>query len=123
MHLSYRGVVHQSSAVAVGKRRRSPLIKQGQRLAKQVAGVSAQAVAVGSRSARKVASLSTPMDMPTLLKSSAATRTLGNAALEEQYHSLERNLQLAYAVNDHARIALLESEIERLTGWRFNKGR
>ncbi len=123
MHLSYRGVVHQLPSATVGKSRRSSLLKQGHRLAQQVADVSAQAVTVGNRSARRVASLSTPMDMPTLIKSSAATRSLGNVALEDQYHSLERNLQLAYAVNDHARIALLESEIERLTGWRFNKGR
>jgi hypothetical protein len=40
-----------------------------------------------------------------------------------RYHELERSLQLAYAVGDRELITTLEAEIERLTGWRFNRRR
>lgn len=122
MHLSYRGVAQPSSSSAV-VRRRSTLLRRGQQLAHQVKEVSAQAIASRNRSARRVASLPSYTDMATLLKSSAATRVLEDSTLEAQYHSLERSLQLAYAVGDRDRIATLEAEIEQLTGWRFNRRR
>ncbi len=122
MHLSYRGVAQPSSRSTVAHRR-STLLRRGQQLAQQVKEVSAQAVVSGTRSARKVASLPNYTDMATLLKSFTAARVLEGSTLEAQYHSLERSLQLAYAVGDRARIATLESEIEQLTGWRFNRRR
>lgn len=39
------------------------------------------------------------------------------------YQSIERDLQLAYALGDRDRIAALEEKIEQLTGWRFNRRR
>lgn len=122
MHLTDRGVAQPSSIFAVAHRRPT-LLRQGQQLAQQVIEVSAQAVASGTRSARKVASLPTYIDMATLLKPSTAATVLEDSTLEAKYHSLERNLQLAYAVGDRALIATLESEIEQLTGWRFSRRR
>lgn len=63
------------------------------------------------------------MNMATLTQSAKTASILENPVLEAQYHSLERSLQLAYAVGDRDRIATLESEIEQLTGWRFNRRR
>lgn len=122
MHLSYRGTAQPSTLSGAGPRR-SSWLRQGQQLAQQMTEASAQAVVLGTRSARKVASLSRNMDMTTLLQSSATVKALKNPALEAEYHSLERSLQLAYAVGDRGLIAALESEIEQLTGWRFNRRR
>ena len=122
MHLSYRGVTQTSSSSSAA-RRPSSLLRRGQQLAQQVKEASVQVVASKTRSARRVASLPKYTDMATLLKSSNAARVLEDSALEAQYHSLERSLQLAYAVGDRDRIATLESEIEQLTGWRFNRRR
>ncbi len=120
MHLPYRGVALPSSRSTVA-RRRSTFLRRGQQLAQQVKEVSAQAVASKGRSAHKVASLPSSLDMPTLLRSSTTARVLEDSTLEAQYYSLERNLQLAYAVGDRDRIETLQAEIEQLTGWRFSR--
>lgn len=60
--------------------------------------------------------------MATLLRSRVAIAT-DNVTLEAHYHELELSLQLAYAVGDRDRITALEAEVERLTGWRFNRRR
>ncbi|NJN32759.1 MAG: hypothetical protein HC824_21865, partial [Synechococcales cyanobacterium RM1_1_8] len=44
-------------------------------------------------------------------------------ASTSRYRAIERELQLAYAVGDRAHILLLEAEVERLTGWRFQNRR
>lgn len=118
MHLSYRGIAQSSSRPNVA-RRRPDLLRRGQKLAQQVKDISVQAAA--SRTARKVASLPSYIDMATLLKSSTATSVLEDSTLEARYHSLERSLQLAYAVGDRGRIEALQSEIEQITGWRFSR--
>lgn len=122
MHLSYRGIAQSSSSSAV-VRRRFTLFCRGRQFAQQVKEVSAQAIASRTDTVRRVASLPSYTDMATLLKSSTAARVIEDSTLETQYHSLERSLQLAYAVGDRDRIAMLESEIEQLTGWRFNRRR
>ena len=115
MHLSYRGAVYYPPAA----RRRSSLLRRGQQLVQQVKDVSLQAI--HSETVRKAASLSIDTDMATPFRSSTATVAVADPASQARYHSLERSLQLAYAVGDRDRIAALQFEIEQLTGWRFSR--
>ncbi len=43
--------------------------------------------------------------------------------LDRLYQSLERKLQLAYAIGNREQIRNLEAEVESLTGWRFSRQR
>jgi len=120
MYLSYRGVA-QTPRSSIARRYPVARLRRRRQLAWQIIETSVQSMVLGTRSVLKVAALHTHPNMATFLKSSTTVRVLEDSTMDSKYHSLERSLQLAYAVGDRRRIASLESEIEQLTGWRFSR--
>jgi len=120
MYLSYRGVA-QTPRSSIAHRYPVARLRRRRQAVWQIIETSIQSIALGTRSAFKVVPLHIYSDMATFLKSSTIARVSEDSTMDSKYHSLERSLQLAYAVGDRRRIASLESEIEQLTGWRFSR--